>query len=54
MLIVDPATGAMWKIDTEHLNETLTSSSDTMDAEMKILDINDIPDSLKQHLVQID
>lgn len=53
MLIVDPATGAMWKLDTEHLNETLTSSSATVNAEMKILDINDVPDSLKQYLVQI-
>lgn len=31
MLIVDPATGAMWKIETEFLDETLsrTGSSNT-------------------------
>lgn len=53
MLIVDPATGAMWKIDNEHMNETLTNSSVARNAEMKIMDINDISDSLKQYLVQI-
>ena len=53
MLIVDPATGAMWKIDSEHINETLTSSTATTNAEMKIMDIDDVPDSLKDYLVQI-
>ena len=53
MLIVDPATGAMWKIDNEHMNETLTNSSVARNVEMKIMDINDISDSLKQYLVQI-
>jgi len=27
MLIIDPATGAMWKIETEFLNETLSKST---------------------------
>jgi hypothetical protein len=51
MLIVDPATGAMWKIDTEYLNETLNSSS--TEAQMNIMDVNDIPENWKTHLVQI-
>ena len=28
MLIIDPATGAMWKIETEFLNETLSKSTE--------------------------
>lgn len=54
MLIVDPATGAMWKIDTEYLNETLTPLATSLAPEMKILDINNIPENWKEHLVQIE
>lgn len=55
MLIVDPATGAMWKIETEFLNETLHQSSVVSDtAEMKIMDINEVPQSWKTHLVSLD
>ena len=54
-LIVDPATGAMWRLDTEMINETLvkptTSSID--DKTIKILTLKDIPDSWKGHLVQV-
>jgi len=53
MLIVDPATGAMWKIDTEFLNETLRQSSTSNVPEMKILDINEIPENWKEHLVKL-
>lgn len=53
MLIVDPATGAMWKIDTEFLNVTLEHSMESFTPEMKILDINEIPESWKDHLVEL-
>ena len=53
MLIVDPATGAMWKIDTEFLNTTLSQSSASIAPEMKILDINEIPENWKEHLVKL-
>ncbi|MDR0768322.1 MAG: hypothetical protein LBE71_00175 [Dysgonamonadaceae bacterium] len=53
MLIIDPATGAMWKIDTEYLNETLVKTETSSDRELKIIDLADVPDHLKQHLVKI-
>lgn len=54
MLIVDPATGAMWKMETEFLNETLNSNTDSLNAEMKILNINQIPENWKEHLVALE
>ena len=55
MLIVDPATGAMYKLDTEFLNETLVKLTQTANTEgLKIYDINQIPDDWKKNLVKID
>lgn len=52
MLIVDPATGSMYKLETEFLNETLSKSYASIDkAEIKILEINDIPTEWNHHLV---
>jgi len=53
MLIIDPATGAMWKIETDFLNETLTPSTAFVESEMKIVNINEVPESWKPHLVKI-
>ena len=53
MLIVDPATGAMWRIGTEFLNETLTPTTAFVEPEMKILSIDEIPERWKPHLVKI-
>ncbi len=53
MLIVDPATGAMWKIETEFLNETLSNSTSSIDPEMQIMNINEIPENWKSHLVRV-
>jgi len=53
MLIIDPATGAMWKIETEFLNVTLSKSTASIDPEMKIMDINEIPENWKAHLVRV-
>ena len=53
MLIIDPATGAMWKIETEFLNETLSKSTTSIDPEMKIMNINEIPETWKTHLVRV-
>lgn len=53
MLIIDPATGAMWKIETDFLNETLSKSTASIDPEMNILNINEIPDSWENHLVRV-
>ena len=54
MLIIDPATGAMWRINTKFLNETLTPlSTSSAEPEMKIFSIDDVPESWKPHLVKI-
>ena len=54
LLIIDPATGAMFKIETEFLNETLTKSVANIETkELKFLDINTIPNEWKNHLVLV-
>ncbi len=54
LLIIDPATGAMFKLETEFLNETLTKSVASVDTkELKLLDINNIPAEWKNHLILV-
>ena len=53
MLIIDPATGAMWKINTEYLNETLTEAATSSVRELKIIDLADVSDDLRPHLIKI-
>tara|TARA_B110000503_G_scaffold82657_1_gene126197 strand:+ start:2115 stop:2615 length:501 start_codon:yes stop_codon:yes gene_type:complete len=54
MLIVDPATGAMYKLDTEFLNETLSKSTASVDkVELKVYGINEIPTEWTEHLVMV-
>jgi hypothetical protein len=54
MLIVEPATGAMWKLDTEFINETLHKSSASIEnPSLKVLGFNDIPDDWKQNLIRL-
>jgi len=54
MLIVDPATGAMYKLDTEYLNETLTRSNSSVAVEaLKVYSLDEIPDAWKSHLVEL-
>lgn len=54
LLIIDPATGAMFKLETEFLNETLIKSVATADTkELKLLDINKIPTEWKNHLILV-
>jgi len=55
MLIIDPATGAMYKLETEFLNETLTKSTASVEnKELKIYGINEIPAEWTEHLVKIE
>ena len=54
LLIIDPATGAMFKLETEFLNETLSKSVANVDTkELKLLDINKIPSEWKNHLILV-
>ena len=49
MLIIDPATGAMWKIQEEVIHETLTPAS----AELRIINIKDLSEDLIAKLERI-
>lgn len=55
MLIVDPATGAMYKLDTKSVNENLskTKLSTETEYQLKVYSINDMPEDLKEYLVKI-
>lgn len=54
MLIVDPATGAMWKLETAPLNVTLAKTAETATTPtLKVIDISDVPESAKGGLVKI-
>ena len=52
MLIVDPATGAMWKLENKFVNETLDPLT-TSTPELKVYNINNIPEDWKSHLVAV-
>jgi len=54
MLIVDPLTGAMYRLDREYISETLTKDTANMEPSLRIMNMNDIPDNLKAHLVCIE
>lgn len=54
MLIVDPATGAMYKLDTEFLNETLLESTANVEKEkFQIYGLAEIPNDWNDHLVLV-
>ena len=54
MLIVDPATGAMYKLETEFLNETLVqSTASVQEEELKVYALNEIPAEWKNHLIEV-
>ena len=54
LLIIDPLTGAMFKLDTEFLNETLIQSKASLKKEeLKIYTLAETPSEWKQHLVKI-
>lgn len=56
MLIIDPATGAMWKIKDPVVDETLMKSIETVKATpvLRLIDIKDIPADMKKKLVSLD
>ncbi|WP_243348324.1 hypothetical protein [Parabacteroides sp. FAFU027] len=53
LLIVDPATGAMYRLDAEYINETLDKNTVDNKPELKILDVNHITPEMKAHLVSL-
>lgn len=56
MLIIDPATGAMYKLETEFLNETLAPEKQpiTVNDGLNIMDINELPSDWRTHLIALD
>ena len=52
MLIIDPATGAMYKLENNGISENL-NRSETTGASLNILNKNEIPKNWEQHLVKI-
>lgn len=55
LLIVDPISGAMWKLDSQPvIYANLKQVSSTAQApELKIMNISDVPDYLKDKLVRV-
>jgi hypothetical protein len=56
MLIIDPATGAMWKIQDPVIDEILdkvTASANATTPTLNIVDISAISANLKSHIVRI-
>lgn len=56
MLIVDPASGAMWRIDkfSDDINVVLSKSTAAVaEPTLKIIDIKDVPATMKGNLVRI-
>lgn len=56
LLVVDPASGAMWRIDKEsrEINQRLTKTTGSTGLpELKVLDVNTLSDEMKKELVRI-
>ena len=52
MLIVDPLTGAMYKLDNDGITEDLIRSTSTSST-LKIMDKNTLSENLQKHLVRL-
>ena len=55
LLIVDPATGAMWKIKDPVVDETLIKKPETASTapSLRIIDIKDVANDMKANLVRV-
>lgn len=54
LLIVDPATGAMFRLETPYINEPLTpKATSDKGTSLKIVSINDLTQDMRNHLVSI-
>jgi hypothetical protein len=53
MLIVDPATGAMWKLDTPPISITLRKSNALNIPTLEILNVNEVSDAVKANMIKI-
>jgi hypothetical protein len=54
MLIVDPATGAMFRLETPDIDEPLTpNTTSDKGTSLKIISLNDLTQDMRSHLVSI-
>lgn len=53
-LIVDPMTGAMYRLEREYISEPLIKITADAGRSLKIIDINDLSETMKEHLVSIE
>ncbi|RYY46259.1 MAG: hypothetical protein EOO06_14835 [Chitinophagaceae bacterium] len=54
MLVIDPISGAMWKLETSDINTSLLKSTGTvMEPTLKIMQLKDVPEKDKSQLVKI-
>jgi len=51
MLVVDPLTGAMYRLNTKTVDVSLEKDADS--AELRVVDINALPDNMKKDLVKL-
>ncbi|MGH6900713.1 MAG: hypothetical protein ACREJ5_29870 [Geminicoccaceae bacterium] len=55
-LIVDPLTGAMWALETEHVNGTLAehvAMDDTASPQLRIVSLDTVPESERSRMVRV-
>jgi hypothetical protein len=52
MIVLDPITGAMWKLESRFLNAKLDRDNRS-DAQLRIIHIDEVPDNVKHHLVRV-
>lgn len=53
LLIVDPATGAMYRLETNYIDESLITVSTSNDKALKIENINNLSQDQRKHLVSL-
>lgn len=53
LLIIDPLTGAMWKLDTHYISETLQINTAAANPTLELRDYNTLPSEMKEHLIPI-
>ena len=53
MLIVDPATGAMWKLDTPPISVTLSRPTAMSAPTLKILSVDEVSNAVKENMIRI-
>lgn len=53
MLIIDPASGAMYKINDTEVSESLQKTANAQVSELKVIDINTLPKSALKNLERV-